>query len=79
MHKPLVGIATGHGDEWEAFCLDFDLAAQGRSFEEVKCDLLQAINMYVDAALAEPEPARSQLLSREAPFFVRLKLHFSLD
>jgi predicted RNase H-like HicB family nuclease len=72
LKQPLVCIATGHGDEWEAFCLDFDLAVQGRSFEEVKRDLRQAIEMYVEAALAEPEPARSQLLSREAPFFVRL-------
>jgi predicted RNase H-like HicB family nuclease len=70
--QPLVCIATGQGDEWEAFCLDFDLAVQGRSFEEVKCDLRQAINMYVEAALAEPEPARSRLLSRDAPFFIRL-------
>jgi predicted RNase H-like HicB family nuclease len=70
--QPLICIATGHGDEWEAFCLDFDLAVQGRSFEDVKRDLHQAIEMYVESALAEPEPARSRLLSREAPFSVRL-------
>lgn len=70
--QPLVCIATGRNDQWEAFCLDFDLAVQGRSFEEVQRCLSRAIDMYVEAALAEPEPVRSQLLSREAPFFVRL-------
>jgi predicted RNase H-like HicB family nuclease len=69
----MVCIAAGHDDDWEAFCLDYNLAVQGRSFEEVKRDLLIAIDMYVQAALEEPEPARSQLLSRRAPFFVRLK------
>jgi hypothetical protein len=71
-NQPLVCIAIGRSDGWEAFCLDFDLAVQGRSFEEVKCDLHKAVKMYVEAACAEPEPARSQLLSREAPFFTRL-------
>lgn len=71
-NQPLVCIAVEHSDGWEAFCLDFDLAVQGRSFDEVKRDLHQAIKMYVEAASAEPEPARSQLLCREAPFFTRL-------
>ena len=72
MDRRLVGIARGRGDDWEAFCLDFDLAVQGRSFEEVKASLMRAIAMYLDAALSEPEPLRSRLLARKAPFFVRL-------
>ena len=71
--QPMVCIAAGRDDKWEVFCLDYDLAVQGRSFEEVQHDLLIAIEMYEQAALEEPEPARSQLLSRRAPFFVRLK------
>jgi len=69
--QSLVCIATGHGNEWEAFCLDFDLAVQGSSFEEVRGFLHEAIRVYVESALAEREPDRSRLLARKAPFFVR--------
>jgi hypothetical protein len=72
MHKAVVCIASGRGREWEAFCLDFDLAVQGRSYDEARASLAHAIHMYVDAALAEPEPVRSRLLARRAPFLVRL-------
>jgi hypothetical protein len=66
-------VARGHQGEWEAFCLDLDLAVQGRSFDEVKDQLERVVAGYVDSALAEPEPARSQLLHRRAPFSVRLR------
>jgi hypothetical protein len=72
MDHRLIGVAHGHGDEWEAYCLDFDLAVQGTSFEEVQASLEVAIRMYLEAALSEPEPVRSRLLNRRAPFFVRL-------
>jgi hypothetical protein len=68
----LVCVARGHERIWEAFCLDFDLAVQGHSLEEVRDTLELAIKDYVDTANAENEPTRSQLLNRRAPFFVRL-------
>jgi hypothetical protein len=72
MDHRLIGVAHGRGDQWEAYCLDYDLAVQGRSFEEVQSSLVQAIHMYLDTALSEPEPIRSRLLNRRAPFLVRL-------
>jgi hypothetical protein len=69
----LVCVANGHAQEWEAFCLDFDLAVQGTSLIDVRSRLEDAIEDYVKAALVEAEPARSQLLNRRAPFLVRLK------
>ena len=72
MRDNLYCIASGRGDQWEAFCLDLDLAVQGRSFEEVHRFLAKAIHMYVERAMEEPEPTRSQLLNRKAPFLVRL-------
>lgn len=72
MPQALVCVASGRGSQWEAFCLDFDLAVQGRSFEEVRQLLTGAIEMYIDAAVKEPEPFRSRLLGRKAPFWVRL-------
>jgi predicted RNase H-like HicB family nuclease len=72
MPKAIVCVATGRENDWEAFCLDFDLAVQGKSFEEVRVSLGRAIDMYLSSALAEPEPIRSRLLARKAPFSVRL-------
>ncbi len=72
MPKAVLCVASGHGSQWEAFCLDFDLAVQGESFEEVRRLLTDAIEMYVQTAEAEPEPNRSRLLARKAPFLVRL-------
>jgi hypothetical protein len=74
----LTGIARGHGDRWEAFSLDFDLAVEGTSFADVQASLAQAIQMYLQAALAEPEPIRSRLLNRRAPFRVRLAFAWRL-
>lgn len=67
----LVCVAHGQGQAWEAFCLDFDLAVQGTSLAEVRSGLEDAIGDYVAAAETEAEPARSQLLDRRTPFFVR--------
>src|SRR5215470_16187551 len=72
MRDNLQCFAAGHGDRWEAICLDLDLAVQGGSFEEVRQSLGVAIEMYVERATEAPEPTRSQLLNRKAPFFVRL-------
>lgn len=65
-------IAHGRGRSWEAFCIDFDLAVQGRSYEEVKGQLEKAIHLYIQAAEAQHEPTRTQLLERSVPFRTRL-------
>jgi predicted RNase H-like HicB family nuclease len=72
MKQFILCIARGRDDAWEAFCLDFDLAVQGRSFEEARAQLEQAIAAYIESALAEPEPYRSQLLNRRVPLATRL-------
>jgi len=68
----LTCIARGYDGRWEAFCLDFDLAVQGRTFLEVKKGLEGVVTDYVRAAMAEREPARSRLLNRRAPLLVRV-------
>src|SRR3954469_11259802 len=70
--EPFFCIARQEDGIWEAFCLDLDLAVQGDSFDEVRNDLGRMIVSYLESAQAEAEPARSQLLNRRAPFFVRL-------
>lgn len=72
MKIPLTCIARGHEGHWEAACLDFDIVLQGHSFEEVERLMHDAVQSYIENALKEEEPARSQLLRRRAPLSARL-------
>jgi hypothetical protein len=61
---------------WVAVCLDFNLAAQGDAFEEVKAKLEAMIAEYVfDALACEDKPYAAQLLSRRAPLSSWLKYY----
>jgi hypothetical protein len=81
MKIPLECIAHGAGERWEAICLDFDIAVQGHSLDEVSRLLRETIETYVADALAQEEPVRSQMLHRSVPFLVRaswaLRLFFA--
>lgn len=69
--------AEQESDCWVALCLNFNLAAQGDSFEEVKTKLEAMIADYVyDALVGEDKPYAAQLLLRRAPFSSWLKYHF---
>jgi hypothetical protein len=68
----LYGLAYGRDGAWEAFSFDFDLAVQGRSFEEVAERLKNVMASYLQDVEAEQEPARSRLLRRRVPLHVRL-------
>lgn len=72
MKIPLTCIARGHEGHWEAACLDFDIVLQGRTFEDVERLMRDAVQSYIENALKEEEPARSQLLNRRAPLSARL-------
>ena len=43
MDRRVIGVARVRGTQWETFCLDYDVAVQGRSFEEVQASLVQGI------------------------------------
>jgi len=60
-----------HG-KWEAFCVDFDLAVQGDSFEEVYHALNVAVRDYVGRVRELPEPDRTRLFNRRAPIGSRI-------
>ena len=65
------------GDCWVAVCLDFNLASQGDSFEDVKSKLEAMIAEYVyDALAGEDKRYAAQLLSRRAPLSFWLKYYF---
>lgn len=55
-------------DLWVAICLDFDLAAQGETFEDARARLDAMIDDYViDAWEGEDRPYADALLHRRAP------------
>jgi len=61
--------AEQEGVCWVAICLDFNLAAQGDSFDEVKAKLEAMIKEYVyDALVGEDRLYAAQLLTRRAPW-----------
>jgi hypothetical protein len=71
MARDFYCVFHGHGTAWEALCLDLDLAVTGRSLNEVRTLMLEAVETYVADAMKESEPARSALLHRRAPLRVR--------
>ncbi len=73
MSRVLHCYAEGRGGEWEAICLDLDIAVQGTSFEEVHHSLKTAITLYLETVDALPERDQADLLNRPAPLSVRLK------
>jgi predicted RNase H-like HicB family nuclease len=74
MNKKLVCYAEGHDGQWQAFCPDFDLAVQGRTFEEVYAALRVAILEYIEAAQQEDPMTRDRLLNRRTPIAERVRL-----
>jgi predicted RNase H-like HicB family nuclease len=65
--------AEGRDGDWEAICLDLDIAVQGESFEEVFRSLREAIALYLESVTALPETERQRLLHRPAPTAVRMR------
>ena len=65
--------AFGRDGEWEAICLDLDIAVQGESFESVFRSLREAIELYLASLRDLPEADQQRLLHRPAPLPVRLK------
>ena len=58
---------------WTGYCLDFDLAVDGRSLEEVIGSLNAAIRLYLEEVGTLPEADRRRLLHRRAPLSLRLR------
>ena len=78
MRRLLHCYAEGRDDEWEAICLDLDVAVQGRSFAEVYDSLNQAIALYLESVRDLPAEEREQLLHRRVPLRVRLQIFLRL-
>lgn len=67
MAKKIRCYAEGRDGQWQAFCLNFDLAVQGTSLDDVRHDLEAAISMYLDYVSDLPIEEQAQFLRRRAP------------
>ncbi|MGA9826645.1 MAG: hypothetical protein WBQ53_17675 [Methylocystis sp.] len=67
-----VRFARGRAGDWEAICVDFDIAVQGRSLNEVLARLESAVSDYVAAAREKAPATCARLLSRRTPTGVSL-------
>lgn len=63
--------AEGRPGDWEAFCLDFDLAVQGSSFEDVYSELNESICLYLEYVSGLPVEERAAFIRRKSPLSVR--------
>ena len=71
MRYPLECIAHGSGHDWQAICLDLDIAVQANSLHDVTRVLKQAVRSYLEDAMMQDEQIRIAMLNRSAPFRVR--------
>lgn len=70
-------FAEKRNGQWQAICLDFDLAAQGNSFEDAKHKLESQMYEYVyDALAGEDQAYAHQLLTRRAPYYLWLRYYW---
>lgn len=69
--------ANKDGDQWQAFCIDFCLAAQGNSAQEAQEKLFNMIAEYLyDAMAGEDKEYADQLLTRKASLMQIMTYYF---
>lgn len=73
MADSVLCFLRGHGAEWEALCLDFDIAVQGNSFDDVMSRMRDAVSTYIEDAHKEAPETAQRLLRRRAPLWVRMR------
>jgi hypothetical protein len=68
-------FAERKDDQWQAFSLEFGLAAQADSLGEVRAKLESMIESYVHEALTDDRAHAKALLSRKGTWRVYLKFY----
>ncbi len=67
-----------HGDQWQAFSLEFGLAAQASSIDEAESKLQSMVESYVfDALVGEDKEHASTLLKRRATMSVYVRYYYT--
>ena len=66
--------AYGSGQNWEAICVDLNIAVFGASVNEVEETLDRCIQMYLERVADLPPEERRRFLTRKSPWYVKFKL-----
>jgi predicted RNase H-like HicB family nuclease len=71
-NRMLYCYAEGRDGDWEAICLDLDVAVQGHSFAHISTSLREAIALYLETIADLQSDEQRALLRPSAPLAVRL-------
>lgn len=67
-------FAERRGQQWQAFCIELNLAAQADTLKEVRQKLHRIIHSYVDLAMEQNDPDHQRdMLYRPAPISIQLR------
>ena len=72
--RKLTCYAWGKPGDWEALCVDLEMATQGASLEEVRTDLQRMVEDFLDYVSELPEIERQAALSFKTPWRLRMQL-----
>ncbi len=70
--------AVSRGREWEALCLDLDIAVEADTFGEAKRGLEGAIDSYLATVTELPAKERKRMLKRKAPLKAWLAYYWAI-
>ena len=71
--KSFLAFVERSGSRWDAVCLDFDLAVQGDSYEDVIDKLRDQVKLFLDGVGDLPAADQVRLMSRKVPLRLRLR------
>ena len=72
--RKLTCYAWGKPGDWEALCVDLDIATQGASLEEVRTDLQLVVEDFLDYVSELPEIERKAVLNVQTPWRLQAQL-----
>ena len=64
------------GQNWEASCVDLDIATFAASLDEMKASLATCVEMYLARVAELPAQGQRRFLTRRSPQDLRAKLAF---
>lgn len=74
LEKPIfvfTGVIIKEADGYSSLCLELDVASQGESVEEAKLNLMEAVNLYLEAAIESNLPVLRPVPDSENPIRTR--------
>ena len=72
--RPATCYAWGKPGDWAALCVDYDIAAQGESLEQVRRELADAVATWLEYVAELPAHEQTAFLNRKAPLLLRWRL-----